>query len=131
MSITRRSTRFGERISVVALFSGLFFISNAAALPCTPAGDAGGSVDHLHSTSGTIHPGEYQTIQKSVPSGVNITVINLDWSGHQHPRTDSPAQTITPPGSAALGPYRDTADGSIDEEISLTLSGSDPLPSVI
>ena len=137
MSITKRSTHFGERISVVALLAGLLLVSSAAALPCmpatriavTPADDVSDSVDLLRSIVGTIHPGEYQTIEKPVPSGVKTLKVNLDWSGHQHPGTDSLTLTITPPGSAALGPYHDGADGRTDEKIALTLSGSDSLPS--
>ena len=137
MSITKRSTHFGERISVVALIAGLLLVSSAAALPCmpatriavTPADDVSDSADLLRSVVGTIHPGKYQTVQKLVPSGGRNIVVNLDWSGHQHPGTDSLTLTITPPGSAALGPYRDAADGRTDEKISLTLSGSDSLPS--
>ena len=136
MSVTKRSTHVGERI-VVALLAGLFLVSGAAAMPCTtPVGivvtstsDVSDSVDILRSIDGTIHPGEYQTVQKSVPSGVRTIVVNLDWSGHQHSGTDSLTLTITPPGSAALGPYRDGVDGRTDEKIALTLSGSDPLPS--
>lgn len=135
MSETKRSAHSGERI-VVTLLAGFFLVSGVAALPCTtgtgvavtPAGDVGDGVE-IQSISGTIHPGEYQTVQKSVPSGVRTLQINLDWSDHQHPGTDSLALTITPPGSAALGPYRDGADGRTDEKISLTLSGSDSLPS--
>lgn len=137
MSITKRSAHVGERIAVVALLAGLFLVSGAAALPCTtatgiavtPAGDVSGSVDLLRSIGGTIHPGDYQTVWKSVPSGVRIIVVNLDWSGHQHPGTDSLTLAITPPGSSVLGPYRDGADGRTDEKIALTLSQSDPLPS--
>lgn len=137
VSITKRSTHVGERISVVALLAGLLLVSGAAALPCTPAtgiavtpaGDVSDSVDLLRSIGGTIYPGEYQTAQKPVPSDVRTIVVNLDWSGHQHSGTDSLALTITPPGSAALGPYRDAADGRTDEKISLTLSGSGSLPS--
>jgi len=137
MSITKRSTHFGERISVVALLAGLLLVSSAAGLPCmpatriavTPADDVSDSVDLLRSIVGTIHPGEYQTIEKPVPTGVRSIVVNLDWSGHQHPGTDSLTLTITLPGSAALGPYHDGADGRTDEKIALTLSGSDSLPS--
>lgn len=136
MSITKRSMHVRERI-VVALLAGLFLVSGAAALPCTPttgivvmpADDVSDSVDLLRSIGGTIHPGEYQTVQKSVPSGVKTIVVDLDWSGHQHSGTDSLTLTITPPGSAALGPYRDGVDGRTDEKISLTLSGSGSLPS--
>ncbi len=56
-------------------------------------------------------------------------MVNLDWSGHQHSGTDSLTLTITPPGSTALDPYRDGAGGRMDEKISLTLPGSDSLPS--
>lgn len=137
MSITKRSTHVGERVVAIFLLAGLFLVSGASALPCTaaggipvtPADDVSDSVDLLRSISGTIHPGEYQTIQKSVPSGVRTIVVDLDWSGHQHSGTDSLTLTITPPGSAALGPYRDGADGRMDEKISLALSGSDSLPS--
>jgi hypothetical protein len=136
MSITKRSTHVGERI-VVALLAGLFLVSGAAALPCTaaggiavaPADDLSDRVELLRSVGGTIHLGEHQTVWKSVPSGVRSLQVYLDWSGHQHPGTDSLALTITPPGSGVLGPYRDGVDGRMDEKISLALSGSDYLPS--
>lgn len=89
----------------------------------------GDGVEILRSIGNTIHPGEYQTIEKSVPSGVKILKIYLDWSGHQHSGTDSLTLAITPPGSAVLGPYRDGADGRMDEKITLTLSQSSSLPS--
>lgn len=136
MSITKRSTHVGERI-VVALFVGLFLVSGASALPCTPAAgiavdpadDLSDRVEFLRSVGGTIHPGEYQTIWKSMPSGVRTIVVNLDWSGHQHSGTDSLTLTITPPGSTVLGPYRDGVDSRMDEKISLALSGPNSLPS--
>ncbi|MFY9509180.1 MAG: hypothetical protein WAR36_10575, partial [Candidatus Methanoculleus thermohydrogenotrophicum] len=68
------------------------------------------------------------TIQR-VPPGVKTLKVYLDWSGHQHSGTDSLTLTITLQGSTALGPCRDGADGRMDERISLTLSGSTPLPS--
>lgn len=136
MNVTKCSAQVVERILVAALLTSLL-VSGAAALPCTtaggiavtPADDVSDSVELLRSVGGTIHPGEYQTVWKSVPSGVRTIVVNLDWSGHQHPGTDSLALTITPPGSGVLGPYRDAVDGRMDEKISLALSGSDSLPS--
>lgn len=137
MSVTKRSAQVVERILVVTLLTVLLLVSGAAALPCTtatgiavtPADDVSDGVDLLRSIGGTIHPGEYQTVWKSVPSGVRTIVVNLDWSGHQHPGTDSLTLAITPPGSSVLGPYRDGVDGRADEKIALTLSQSDPLPS--
>ena len=137
MSVTKRSAHFGERIAVVALLAGLFLVSGAAALPCTtatgiavtPADDVSDGVALLRSIGGTVYPGEYQTVWKSVPSGVRTLQVYLDWSGHQHPGTDSLTLAITPPGSSVLGPYRDGVDGRMDEKISLALSGSDSLPS--
>ena len=136
MNVTKCSAQVVERILVAALLTSLL-VSGAAALPCTtaggiavtPADDVSDSVELIRSVGGTIHPGEYQTVWKSVPSGVRTIVVNLDWSGHQHPGTDSLALTITPPGSGVLGPYRDGVDGRMDEKISLALSGSDSLPS--
>lgn len=136
MNVTKCSAQVVERILVAALLTSLL-VSGAAALPCTtaggiavaPADDVSDRVELIRSVGGTIHPGEYQTVWKSVPSGVRTIVVNLDWSGHQHPGTDSLALTITPPGSGVLGPYRDGVDGRMDEKISLALSGSDSLPS--
>ncbi|MFY9406716.1 MAG: hypothetical protein WBH07_05375 [Candidatus Methanoculleus thermohydrogenotrophicum] len=136
MSVAKRSARIGKSIPAVVLLIALLLVSSAAALPCmpatriavTPVADVGDGVE-VPSIVGTIHPGEYQTIEKPVPSGVRNIVVNLDWSGHQHPGTDSLTLTITLPGSAALGSYRDAADGRTDEKIALTLSGSDSLPS--
>ncbi|KLK88344.1 hypothetical protein SZ63_04755 [Methanoculleus sediminis] len=136
MNATKCSAQVVERILVAALLTSLL-VSGAAALPCTtaggiavaPADDVSDRVELIRSVGGTIHPGEYQTVWKSVPSGVRTIVVNLDWSGHQHPGTDSLALTITPPGSGVLGPYRDGVDGRMDEKISLALSGSDSLPS--
>ncbi|NMA23945.1 hypothetical protein L21_0417 [Methanoculleus chikugoensis] len=136
MNVTKCSAQVGERI-VVALLAGLLLVSGAAALPCTPAAgiavvpadDLSDRVELLRSVGGTIHPGEYQTIWKSVPSGVRTLQVYLDWSGHQHSGTDSLTLTITPPGSGVLGPYRDGVDRRMDEKISLALSGSDSLPS--
>ena len=137
MGVTMRSMHSGERIVVIFLLTGLFLASSASALLCTaasgiavaPADDLSDRLELLRSVGGTIHPGEHQTIWKSVPSDVRTLQVYLDWSGHQHPGTDSLTLTITPPGSGVLGPYRDGADGRTDEKIALTLSGSDPLPS--
>jgi len=83
----------------------------------------------IQSIEGTIHPGEYQAVEKSVPTGVKTLKVDLDWSGHEHPGTDSITLTITPPEGAVLGPYRDGVDGRTDEKIALTLSESGSLPS--
>jgi len=139
MDATKYSAQVVERILVAALLASLLLVSGASALPCTaaggiavaPADDLSGRLELLRSIGGTIqHPGEHQTIWKSVPSGVRILQVYLDWSRHQHSGIDSLALTITPPpGSDVLGPYRDGADGRTDEKISLALSESDPLPS--
>ncbi len=137
MSVTKYSAQVVERILVAALLASLLLVSGASALPCTaaggiavaPADNLSDRLELLRSVGGTIHPGEHQTIWKSVPSDVRTLQVYLDWSGHQHPGTDSLTLTITPPGSGVLGPYRDGADGRTDEKIALTLSGSDPLPS--
>lgn len=137
MNVTKCSAQVVGKILVAALLTSLFLVSGAAALPCktaggiavAPADDVSDRVELIRSVGGTIHPGEYQTVWKSVPSGVRTIVVNLDWSGHQHSGTDSLALTITPPGSGVLGPYRDAVDGRMDEKISLALSGSDYLPS--
>lgn len=135
MSVAKRSEYVAERILLVVLLIALLLVLGALAWSCTPAtgiavtpvADVGDGVE-VQSIVGTIHPGEYQTIEKPVPPGVKTLKVYLDWSGHQHPGTDSLTLTITPPGSAALGPYHDGADGRTDEKIALTLSGSTPLP---
>ncbi|MFY1645106.1 hypothetical protein ACK11Z_15350 [Methanoculleus bourgensis] len=136
MSVAKRSEYVAERMLLVVLLIALLLVPGAMARACTPAtgivvtpvADVGDGVE-VQSIVGTIHPGEYQTIEKPVPTGVRSIVVNLDWSGHQHPGTDLLTLTITLPGSAALGPYHDGADGRTDEKIALTLSGSDSLPS--
>lgn len=133
MSITKRSAHAAERILVVVLLIGLLLVPGALAQSCTTGitvmPGVGDGVEILRSIGNTIHPGEYQTIEKSVPSGVKTLKIYLDWSGHQHSGTDSLTLAVTPPGSTVLGPYRDGADGRMDEKITLTLSQSSSLPS--
>ncbi|MGB4624087.1 MAG: hypothetical protein WBH88_10740, partial [Candidatus Methanoculleus thermohydrogenotrophicum] len=127
MSVAKRSARSGKSIPAGVLLIALLLVSGALAWSCTPAPDVGDGVE-IQSIVGMIHPDEYQTIAKPVPPGVKTLKVYLDWSGHQHPGTDSLTLTITPAGSAALGPCRDGADGGMDEKIALTFSGSDSLP---
>ena len=85
MSVTKYSAQVVERILVAALLASLLLVSSASALLCTaasgiavaPADDLSDRLELLRSVGGTIHPGEHQTIWKSVPSDVRTVASQV------------------------------------------------------
>ncbi|WP_298667520.1 hypothetical protein [uncultured Methanofollis sp.] len=131
-----------ERIVLSLLIAAaLLFVPCAAAtgdaesadrITVSPADDRydiAGPGNVIQSINDRIYPGETDPISKNIPTGTKKISIRLDWSGHPHSGTDSVSLTIYTPDGGRYGPYLDSADGKIDEKISLDLSDSPSLPS--
>ncbi|MEN6610920.1 MAG: peptidase domain-containing protein [Methanoregulaceae archaeon] len=75
-------------------------------------------------SSSTISQGQTQSYSSYVPSGKTAFLADLNWGNP----SNSLSLTITAP-DARLGPYYDSADGTVDGRINLRISKSTGLAS--
>lgn len=68
----------------------------------------------------TIRQGETNLHEKTVSSSLPLLVVDLNWGDS----TDSLRLKVHTPGGSELGPYYDSADGTIDGRINLFIKNS-------